>query len=55
MAAVINKEGVRMDMNPDYTKRVSEEKIIAVKKVNGRIITVGYVEKEKYINVVTVY
>ena len=40
---------------PDYIKRVSEEKVISVKKVGDRVITVVYVEKEKHIKVVTVY
>lgn len=39
----------------DYIKRISEEKVIAVKKINGRNVSVVYVEKERYIKVITVY
>ena len=52
----ISQETARLIIETaDYTKRVSEEKMIAVKMINDRKINVVYVEKDKYIKVVTVY
>lgn len=40
---------------PDYTKTSFEGRKVAVKKFNGKVVNVVYVEKETHINVITVY
>ncbi len=51
-----NEDTVRFVIkHADMAVRTFGGKIVAVKKTSGKVFTVVYVEKERYIKIITVY
>lgn len=52
----INEETVRYVIeNPDYILRRFENEIESFKRIDDKVLKVVYVEKEKFIRVITLY